>query len=606
MQPFYGTLGAASIVAELPAPLPTAPPTSTSEKQLTEDERLARKLSAPNQQVTEDEELAKQLQQLEVQEARSKSSSNVSQPQRSINTALPSPQWTPSLSQQRSSHSLRPHLQSIPMDLQQSPNPLRQQSSQSLRPHLQSLSSEMPGNPGAFGLPLPAQSRYSSLPEVIPNQPVNFSPDRLPSSAMSNLPEVVAGNIPQIMEPLSDPVSLTSYLEEHRQVPYPPQWRLNPVIKMYHAQTNITPKANWLDTPESSAWLTHRRSEYSSNPLPASFTFAFKMKGGSYRDPRFSWIMHCNDNELKSKKRLPVWTYDLRRDLNSGIRKTEVLNPGGKMNILTTYVHASNYDSLRFGGNDGRTYMWVSHMPISSNTRYDIVRHALFVATNHPDPLYGDIVADHTYWDGFGDDTRVHKGVICIECQTKPIVGQRWNCKTCPDHNICGRCHTSGANKSIEPACKLSLTCLPDETLCIRSPFVDHALVVASLQVLKDWQKHELRCQKGKDPKGFARSEESAREHDLGRRSYWRGSDLDSRTEVASRVRSREEIAEAMQNPNGVGSAMGNLMGAGLAMAAHGQTGGSGGHHGGVGYSGYHGCGGDGGGGGGDGGGGGG
>ncbi|KAF1355994.1 hypothetical protein EJ07DRAFT_181579 [Lizonia empirigonia] len=78
VQPFYGTLGPPPIIAELPAPLPSAPPTSTPERQLTEDEQLARKLSAPGQQLTDDEELARQLQHLEVQEARSRSNSNVS------------------------------------------------------------------------------------------------------------------------------------------------------------------------------------------------------------------------------------------------------------------------------------------------------------------------------------------------------------------------------------------------------------------------------------------------------------------------------------------------------------------------------------------------
>ncbi|KAF1355995.1 hypothetical protein EJ07DRAFT_63713, partial [Lizonia empirigonia] len=192
------------------------------------------------------------------------------------------------------------------------------------------------------------------------------------------------------------------------------------------------------------------------------------------------------------KRRKPSWTYELRLDSKSGLRKTEVLNHGGKTNMLTTYLHALNYDSLRFIGNDGRAYLWVSHLPLdpSKGSRYDILRHALFVANgSHPDPLYGDIVADHTYWDGFINQTKIHQDTICIECQTKPI---------------------------------LSLTCLPDKSLYIRSPTVDPALVIASLQVLKDWQKHELRRHKGKDPKNFLINEEKAREHDLGRLSYWR------------------------------------------------------------------------------------
>ena len=599
IQPFYETLEPAPIIAELPAPLPVAPPTSTSEEQLTEDEQLARKLSAPDQQVAEDEELAKRLQHLEVHEARSRSNSNVSPQQRPVSMMLPSPQWTTSLAQQRSSHSLRPHSQSIPMNSSYSPGLVQQRSMQSLRPHFQSLS-EASWSPGSFGPPPQAQSRYSLLPEVIPDQTPKLPPRRLSPAAMSNLPEVVTDNVPQIVEPPSDPTSLAAYLEEHRQVPYPPQWRLGPVVKMYHAQTSITSKANWLDTPESSAWSVHRRPENSSNPSPVSYTFTFKRTGGNYRDPRLSWTMYCNSAESKAKRRLPVWSYELRLDLKSGVRKMEVLNPGGKMNILTTYVHASNYDSLRFIGNDGKAYLWVSQMPMSSThgSRYDTIRHALFVANgSHPDPLYGDIVADHTYWDGFDDDTRVHNGIICIECQAKPIVGQRWNCKTCPDHNMCGLCHSRGAHNSVEPGCKLSLTCLPDETLYIRSPNVDHALVIASLQVLRDWQKHELRRQKRQDPKGFMQSEEAARQHDLGRLSYWRGSDIGGWFGAPQRVRSRAESVEVMLNPNEITTALGNLADAGLAIAAQGQQGGHGGHHSGSGFGGHHSYGGDGGGG---------
>lgn len=586
VQPLYATLGPPTFIAELPAPLPVAPPTATPVKQLTEDEQLARKLSAPDQQVLEDEELAKHLQQLEAQEVRSRFISNVNQQPRPVSMALPTHQWMPSLTQQRSSQSLRPHSQSIPAGSHSSSGLVEQQSYQSLRPHSQSLSSDVPWSPGSFGPPPPAQQRYSSLPEAVQDGAPQLPSMRQPSAAMSSLPEVVIGDILDSVKAPSDPIALAAYLEEHRQVPYPPQWRLGPVIKKYHAQTSITANLNWLDMPESSAWLTQRRSEKLSISPSAAFSFNFKKTGGKYRDPRFSWVMQCNDAKSETKKRESTWSYELRLNRRSGMRETEILNPGsGMMNILTTYIHAPNYDSLRFVANDGRSYLWVSHMPLSSSNgrRYDVLRHALFVANNtNIDPLYGEIVADHTYWDGFDDDHRVHDGIMCMECQTKPIVGQRWKCKTCLDHNICGLCHLNGAQSSIEPGCKLSLTCLPDETLTIRSPTVSHALVIASLQVLKDWQKDQIRKHRSKDPWGFMKTEEEARQHDLGRLSYWRGSDIGKKhLDAPLRVRSRCETAEAMHNPNGIGSALGGLADAGLALAARGQQGGYEGHHGG-------------------------
>lgn len=586
VQPSYGMSGPPTFIAELPAPLPVPPSTATPIKQLTEDEQLARRLSAPDQQVLQDEELAKHLQQLEVQEVRSRSNSNVSQRPRPISMALPTHHWMPSVTQQRSSQSLRPHSQSIPTGSHPGPGLVQQRSYQNLRLHSQSLSSAVPWGPGSFDSPPHAQQRYSTLPEVVHGEIAQFAPKHQSSVAISSLPEVVVGDIPASTNAPSDPIALATYLEEHREVPYPPQWRLGPVVKKYHAQTSLVANLNWLDTPESAAWSTQRRSEKSLVSPPAAFSFNFKKIGGKYRDPRFSWVMQCNDAEAEIKKRESTWSYELRLDLRSGMRKTETLNPGGgKMNILTTFVHAQNYDSLRFVANDGKSYLWVSHMPLSSSNgcRYDVLRHALFVANNtNIDPLYGDIVADHTYWDGFDDDHRVHEGIMCMECQTKPIVGQRWKCKTCPDHNICGLCHLNGARSSIEPDCKLSLTCLPDETLTIRSLTVSHALVIASLQVLKDWQKDQIRKYRSKDPWGFMQTEEEARQHDLGRFSYWRGSDIGKKhLDAPLRVLSRSKTGEAMMNPNGIGSALGGLADAGLALAARGQQGGYEGHHGG-------------------------
>ena len=588
VQPSYSTLEAAPVVAELPASVPLGLPTSTLEKQLMEDEQIARKLSAPDQQLTEDERIARQLQQLEVEEA-NRPNSNASQQQRPISMALQSPQYMPSLLQQRSSQSLRTYSQIPTMDTQHNHGLVQQQYTNSLRPHSQGFS-DISWSSGSLGPPPSIQSRYVPLSNATPNWTLEGLPHPLPLVNLSNLPEVVPDNPPQTIKPLSDSVSLSAYLEEHLQVPYPLQWRLSPIIKMYHARANIMSTTDWLDTPDSSDWLVHRQSDYSGSSSPASYSFTFKTKGGKYRDPRFSWVMQCNVQEPKNRRRHRVWTYELRLDLNSGVRKTEFLNPSGETNILTTYVHAPNYDSLRFISNDGKSYLWVSHMPLGTTkgSRYDTLRHALFVATgNHPDPLYGDIVADHTYWDGFINETEIHKGVICIECQTKPIVGQRWRCKACSDHNICGLCWNSRPKRSIEPACNFSLTCLPDETLCIRSTAVDHALVIATLQILKDWQKLELRRQKGRDPKGFALNEEAAREHNLGKLSYWRGSDSCMKTSALQRVRSRAENVEAIQNPNEITSALENLADAGLAMAAQGQKGGHGEQHSGGGYNGY-------------------
>jgi hypothetical protein len=118
--------------------------------------------------------------------------------------------------------------------------------------------------------------------------------------------------------------------------------------------------------------------------------------------------------------------------------------------------------------------MWVTSTKVSSihGSRYDTLRHALFVAMgNIADPLYGSIVADHCFWDGYVDE--------------------------------------SGGS-------------LPDESIHVRSGTVDPAMVVATLQVMKEWEKHTLRQEKRRNPKPFAAAEEEARRYELGASSYWK------------------------------------------------------------------------------------
>jgi hypothetical protein len=177
-----------------------------------------------------------------------------------------------------------------------------------------------------------------------------------------------------------------------------------------------------------------------------------------------------------AKARQTNWTYDLKFDPKTNMRKSEVLTYAGQKAkaILTTYVHALNYDSLRFIGPDGCAYIWVSSTKVSSikGSRYDTLRHALFVATrNIANPLYGDIVADHCFWDGFVNESE----------------------------------------KSV----------LPDEALYVRSSTVDPALVVATLQVLKDWEKHALKEEKRMNLTAFLATEKEARNSELGKISYW-------------------------------------------------------------------------------------
>ncbi|KAF2820254.1 hypothetical protein CC86DRAFT_118849 [Ophiobolus disseminans] len=567
VQPYYGSTTPAPFIAELPAPLPPGPPTITSDQQLKDDELLAHR-----------------LQNLEVAEVRKRSSSAVSEQQRPIRMAPPGAHTHSPLLHQVSSLSLRPHSVSMPTN-------------------------NVPWSPGSFG-PMPNAPSPSSLPEVVVAPRAVDPSNDLPIPVLLdqntvNLPPLVSSNLN----------SLNAYLEEHRQVPYPPTWRLGTVVATFYAYTGskIAPGSDWLFRQEGFTWRTIRPTEHAYNPSAPSYSFKFAYKGGSFRDPRYSWYMTIPDHSLdsaknKSKHKQKSWTYDLRLDLNNGMRKTEVLGHGREKAILTTYIHAANYDSLRFIAPDGRAYMWVTSAKVSSvnGSRYDTLRHALFGATGHfADPLYGEIVADHTFWDGYIDENEIHIGVKCDGCQMKPIKGLRWKCKTCHHHDVCEECRrlivSGGFGGSMQQSCVLSLVCLPDEALYIRSPTVDPALVVATLQVLKDWERHTLRDEKRMNIKGFMASEEEARKYDLGIMSYWKAGDWDKKNSANERMGTMVKAKSTMAAFEGTTSALGGLVDAGFALAGHGTHGGT--HGGDGGGGGSSGGGGDGGGGGGGGGG---
>jgi hypothetical protein len=255
---------------------------------------------------------------------------------------------------------------------------------------------------------------------------------------------------------------------------------------------------------------------------------------------------------------------------HSGLRKSELLFTPTMKQLLTTYIQARNYNSLRFVGPNGRLYLWVTQGPLSSKdgARFDTLRHALFASTQtQRDPLYGELVADHTYWDGYVDYNEVHKDITCGGCGADPIIGLRWKCKTCIDHNICEPCRVS--KTPLLSTCTFTLVNLPDEALTIRSSTVDPALVVATLQIMKDWELRSIREEKRRDPSGFGTSEQAARKTDLGRISHWRSTDFvrqgaPADDEVHGTVIKMRELSKTAAEVANVLDSVGDKVGPGL------------------------------------------
>lgn len=489
----------APVLAELPAPPPPAPPTSTPAEQLNEDELLAHK-----------------LQQMEVAEAeahaRVRSNSSVSNPssQFTLTSSTASTLLGDSLQQPTT---VRPHSFHASPSTSHDPNYFA---------HASQL--QLSSNPNPANL----------APEVVVSQAFP-SGQTTPTNAypFPTLPTLPSPHPTAHLPPApEDPVELARYLEIHRQVPYPPQWALPPIVATFYQSFVFSRKTTWLDPLHSVFWRNVRFSENARNPVPPVFKLGFYARGGHFRDPRLTWVMTNPAAPTRSEQMRELWKYELRRDLTTYERKTETLRPGKGREILCTYVHAANYDSLNFIGTDGRRYKWVTHGPVSSvhGARYDTLRHALFVSTQrngNQDPLYGQIVADHTYWDGFIDHKEVHTKVTCTGCAAFPLIGLRWKCKVCPSHESCDTCRLTQVG--VKPTCKFTLVSLPDEALYIRSPTVDITIVIATLQIMKDWEKYSMQRQKSRDPAGFAFTEDMARANDLGRIRYFQASDFDGK-----------------------------------------------------------------------------
>lgn len=219
--------------------------------------------------------------------------------------------------------------------------------------------------------------------------------------------------------------------------------------------------------------------------------------------------------------------------------------------------------------------------------RYDTTRHALFVSTSNygnQDPLYGQIIADHCFWDGYVDYNEVHEGTLCKGCGVENIVGLRWKCKGCPDHDICDTCRQS--NRSVNAECEFTLVSLPDEALNVRSKTADVGMIVATLQVLLDWEKVTLREERRKDSAGFAASVENARKYDLGRMSFWRTSDFEGTgvdesvhgtlVKAKSQIRRQNHLKHGAHAAELIGAG-GELVGAGINAGFAGDGGGGGG-----------------------------
>ncbi|KAL5429369.1 hypothetical protein PMIN04_000173 [Paraphaeosphaeria minitans] len=488
----------AAFIAELPAPLPPAPPTTT-----------------PSQQLNEDEILAHKLQNLEVEEARRRSSSVMSH-QPSIYSLRDA-----ASSASRTSHRLlgapppalptRPHSESI------SPTPFY--GPDSFGPPPASFGSTADGRTlmaqHGIGNRSPPTPLTPDLPEVVLPRVVlptyQYAPAGLELVSTMSSTASFPAPASSLASSMTDPISLASYLELHREVPYPPQWKLPPVLDTLYGLSTPAPKAvDWLDVPSSREWRRIRSSQNAVTPTEPAYSFTFRTRSSGLLDARHAWSM------LPEK-----WTYNLRFDNMTGMRKSELLTPPNQIDLITTYLPAKNYDSLRFIGPDGRVFLWVAHAPLSPvhGARYDTLRHALFMAPKGCDPLYGKIVADHAYWDGFIDYSEVHR-VTCSGCGASPINGLCWRCKPCENHDICEQCRL--ANRSVKSACSFTLANLPDEVLYIRSSAVDPALICATLQIMRDWEFYMLRVQRYRDPKGFKMSEDRAREGDLGKKAHWR------------------------------------------------------------------------------------
>ncbi|KAF2493937.1 hypothetical protein BU16DRAFT_619138 [Lophium mytilinum] len=344
-----------------------------------------------------------------------------------------------------------------------------------------------------------------SQSHLAPQQPVE-----LPASGHHPRPTT-----PQNLS-LVDPKELVNYLEEHRQPPIPQTWHLPPPTSSLYGTFHPCVDSDWADPLGAQEWSSLRTVVQQKSPKHAPlFYIKMEQKGGHIRDKKYCWTMSSPSSNAKS-----LWSYTLTRNRKTDAVLSETLtNPYG-VQIHPKFEATGEYASLTFKNLDGTSYEWRSSARVSSlnGARWDTVRHALF--------CNNAIVADHVFWDGFVDEQEIHKTATCDGCKTKPMVGIRWKCKTClDDHDVCNPCRQTG--QSVKPSCTWRIKgALPDESMNIRMQGLDIGMAAATLQVLRDWERHLLREEKAKNPVEVAHAETLAGTQPLGMISYLKAKDL--------------------------------------------------------------------------------
>ncbi|KAF2101418.1 hypothetical protein NA57DRAFT_72861 [Rhizodiscina lignyota] len=283
--------------------------------------------------------------------------------------------------------------------------------------------------------------------------------------------------------PPLEPEEVAMYFSRNNCIPIIPEWQpLPPPVRVFYLSmtSSGTEVGNWLADMNglefhSIPWRERKQLSKKERKKCGSMLFGMKMSshGGHFRDAKYHWKLY--DAIKDSDCDRPLWCFKRKVELNGGKKNVELEGPGGR-EVSFKFEHGDpsergGYDKMEFTAPDGTIYEWRTDRPISMlyGWRADFVRYALFRV--HRNGAL-QLVADDALWDGHKDE--------------------------------------------------------PGEAITIRERGLDDAMVLATVQVMKDMQWEDvLRVERNKNKVEFIHAEAQARDTKLGKLSFWRKEDFE-------------------------------------------------------------------------------
>lgn len=232
----------------------------------------------------------------------------------------------------------------------------------------------------------------------------------------------------------------------------------------------VSNEGGWLGEPPGINFFDVPKRVRKTKAYDPAFTIQNKTSKGHFVSD------HKHSWIMKKSNGTKVFSYLLESDRKTNATKQHSFTDASGKSTCPVWRHDQQRDSLTFQNpSTGVQYRWLTNRPVSTlnDERFDFQRFALFERRGHGEI----IVADFAWWDGQED---------------------------------------------------------PEDCLTIRDANIDHAFVIASMNIVLEHQWRIMREQFARDPDNVRKTELKARLTRLGCATYWLASDFETATATHS------------------------------------------------------------------------